>query len=75
MSISEGEIRELVQRVLAQCGGMDLPGASCPGDRGFLIEASARHVHLTTQAVEALAPFERREFLVWLAQRLAQRSF
>ena len=54
MSISEGEIRELVQRVLAQCGGMDLPGASCPGDRGFLIEASARHVHLTTQAVEAL---------------------
>lgn len=54
MSISEGEIRELVQRVLAQCGGMDLPGASCPGGRGFLIEASARHVHLTTQAVEAL---------------------
>ena len=54
MSISEGEIRELVQRVLAQCGGMDLPGAPCPGGRGFLIEASARHVHLTTQAVEAL---------------------
>ena len=43
-----------MQRVLAQCGGMDLPGASCPGGRGFLIEASARHVHLTTQAVEAL---------------------
>lgn len=54
MSISEGEIRELVQRVLAQCGGMDLPGAPCPGGREFLIEASARHVHLTTQAVEAL---------------------
>ena len=54
MSVSEGEVRELVRRVLAQCGGMDLPGAAGPEGGEFLIEASARHVHLTTQAVEAL---------------------
>ena len=40
------------------------------------LDACAKQVEaLTTQAVEALASFERREFLVWLAQRLAQRSF
>ena len=40
------------------------------------LDACTKQVEeLTTQAVEALAPFERREFLVWLAQRLAQRSF
>lgn len=30
---------------------------------------------LTAQAAQALAPFEARGFLVWLAQQLAQRSF
>ena len=53
MSISEGEVRELVSRVLAQCGGLSVPGAQAPG-RSFPVEASARHVHLTKEAVEAL---------------------
>ena len=40
------------------------------------LEACAGLVEeLTAQAAQALAPFERREFLVWLAQQLAQRSF
>lgn len=51
MSISESEVRDLVSRVLAQCGGM---AASSAGGREFPIEASARHVHLTKEAVEAL---------------------
>lgn len=53
MSISEGEVRELVSRVLAQCGGLSAAGG--PGSGGsFPVEASARHVHLTKEAVEAL---------------------
>lgn len=40
------------------------------------LEACAGLVEeLTAQAEEALAPFEARGFLVWLAQQLAQRSF
>lgn len=40
------------------------------------LEACAGLVEeLTTQAAQALAPFEARGFLVWLAQQLAQRSF
>jgi len=56
MSITEGEVRELVGRVLAQCGGLTGIGTAAPGPGNgeFLIEASARHVHLTTQAVEVL---------------------
>lgn len=57
MSISEGEVRELVARVLAQCGGLSVPGAAVPGLSGggaIPVEASARHVHLTKAAVEAL---------------------
>ncbi len=54
MSISEGEVRELVSRVLAQCEGLSVPGAQGPGDGSFPVEASARHVHLTKEAVEAL---------------------
>ena len=53
MSISEGEVRELVSRVLAQCGGLSVPGAQAPGG-SFPVEASARHVHLTREAVEAV---------------------
>lgn len=52
MSVSEREIRELVTRVLAQCGGIADAGAA--GGAEFPIEASARHVHLTKEAVEAL---------------------
>lgn len=56
MSISEGEVRDLVTRVLAQCDGLSTIGAAVPGfsGGGFPVEASARHVHLTTAAVEAL---------------------
>ncbi len=54
MSITEGEVRELVGRVLAQCGGLAGAGTAAPGGGEFPIEASARHVHLTTRAVEAL---------------------
>ncbi len=40
------------------------------------LEACAGLVEeLTAQAAQALAPFEARGFLVWLAQQLAQRSF
>lgn len=55
MSISESEVRDLVSRVLAQCGSMSA-GISAPsaGGKEFPIEASARHVHLTREAVEAL---------------------
>lgn len=52
MSISESEVRDLVSRVLAQCGGM--AAAASAGELAFPIEASARHVHLTKEAVEAL---------------------
>lgn len=56
MSISESEIREMVSRVLSGCqtAGVALPEQKGPAGGRFLIEASARHVHLTTQAVEAL---------------------
>lgn len=53
MPITESEVKDLVSRVLAQCGGLSAPGASGPGG-SFPVEASARHVHLTKEAVEAL---------------------
>lgn len=61
MPISEGEVRELVCRVLAQCGSLT---AGEPGPEGrsreIPMEASARHVHLTREAAEALfGPGER----------------
>ena len=54
MDFCESEIRQLVERVLSQCGsvGAGLPAAGGPGE--FPVEASARHVHLTREAVEAL---------------------
>ncbi len=55
MSITESEVREMVSRVLAQCGEMSLPGAApAAGGQEFPVEVSARHVHLTKEAVEAL---------------------
>ena len=52
---SEQDIREIVRSVLAGCGKTD-PSAAPAGGGGAPIplEASARHVHLTPQAVEAL---------------------
>lgn len=53
--MNESEVRELVSRVLAQCGELALPGAAAPAGGGeFPVEVSARHVHLTREAVEAL---------------------
>lgn len=54
MSITESEVRELVSRVLAQCGGLASPGAATGRGTEFPVEASARHVHLTKEAVETL---------------------
>ena len=54
MSITEREVRELVSRVLTQCQGMVPQKAAPGGGQEFPVEASARHVHLTREAVEAL---------------------
>lgn len=61
MSVTESEVRELVSRVLEKYrdlgGSSELPSrmaALGPEGGEFPIEASARHVHLTVQAVEAL---------------------
>ena len=45
--MNEQEIREIVQQVLTRSGPV-------PMDSTIPVEASARHVHLTAQAVEAL---------------------
>ena len=54
MSITEREVRELVSRVLTQYQGMVPQKAAPGGGQEFPVEASARHVHLTREAVEAL---------------------
>ena len=47
--MNESEIRKIVEQVLA-----GLPDTGCGPCGSFPVEASARHVHLTSQAVEAL---------------------
>lgn len=56
MPITEQEIREMVVRTLAQCetAGIAVPATVADKAGQFPIEASARHVHLTKQAVETL---------------------
>lgn len=47
--MNENEIKEIVRKVLAQSMGED-----CQNCDGFTVEASARHVHLSTADVEKL---------------------
>lgn len=49
--INEAEIRSIVEKVLS---GLPEAGAKAAGPDTFPVEASARHVHLTKEAVEAL---------------------
>lgn len=56
MPITEKEIKELVTQVLSSCGSLaaTVSPLSVAVGGSFPVEASARHVHLTKQAVEAL---------------------
>ena len=54
MNLTAQELETIVARVLSRCGAPQAEQEQAPGGRCVLVEASARHVHLTAEAVETL---------------------
>lgn len=54
MNLTAQELETIVAKVLSRCGAPQAEQEQPLGERCVLVEASARHVHLTAEAVETL---------------------